>query len=262
MAINSDFEFWFQNEAADRQVDSYVHKFGENPAVGTTFEPVSVGGIYRTPTYGNGTKLRVKAGDADDTAAGTGARKIFIQGIEDVTGDLVSEELVTAGTSAGASSVHTYVRLFRAYVSESGTYATSAAGSQAADVVIENVAGSEDWLTIDATDYPKAQSQVGFYTVPSGFDAYIVSQKMYVDSNKTADIVLFTRGGVLDQAAPYQGFRAQQQFIGVVGEASSEHYSRPIGPYSELTDIGYMAKAAQSASASVNFEVALLRNGE
>ena len=46
---------------------------GMNLAVGTTYAPVSVGGIWRTPQTTGLSRLRVKAGDANDAEGKIGA---------------------------------------------------------------------------------------------------------------------------------------------------------------------------------------------
>lgn len=258
MSVNSYFDALFQPEVAGRQVSTVVHKFGRNSAVGTGFAPVSMGAIYRTPQVGSATRVRVKAGNAADTAAGAGARKIFIQGLT-TDGSEVSEELTTAGESAGANSYYSYIRIYRAYVSESGTYATQSAGSHTADIVIENSAGTEDWLTISSTGFPRAQSQIACYSIPLGYEAYIGHQDIYVDSNKTADVVIFQRRNILDTAAPYAAMRTVDEYTGIVGEANSSTRYVPIGPFPELTDIGYMAKAATSANISISFDIFLFK---
>ena len=210
------------------------------------------------PTYGNGTKLRVKAGNAADTYNGAGARKIYIQGIEDITGNLISEILETNGASAGSNSTYTYLRLFRAYVYESGSYATTASGSHVGDIVIENAAGNSNWLTIDSANYAKGQSEVACYTVPTGYEAYIGRVLVSVDSNKAADVFLYTRTGVLDTGAPYQSLRAQTTYAGVLGVLNSGALISPYGPYEAGTDIGFMAKTSTSANVSVDFLLALV----
>lgn len=234
-----------------------VHKFGRNDAIGTVFTPVALGGVYRTPQAVNATKLRVKAGNAADTATGIGARKINIQGLN-ALGEQVSEELTTAGTSAGADSVNDYIRLYRAFVTESGVYATQSAGSHVGDLVIENAAGSEDWLTIAANGFPRGQSEVAAYTIPVGETGYIRSINLSVDSVKTATIILFQRPGILESVAPYQGMRTVSTYDGVSGALTIEPYS-PLGPFAASTDIGMMGKfGTGTGSISVNFEILLV----
>lgn len=259
MAINT-YNQYVSNYLVNskKPITNVVQKFGRNEDIGTSFEPIAIGGIYRTPQVASATKLRVKAGNAADTAAGNGARKIFIQGLDE-TGALVSEELTTAGESASANSTNDYLRLFRAYVSESGTYATQSAGSHAAAIVIEDSAGSNDWLTIDVTDYPKGQSEVGVYSIPLGSEAYLVAANIFVDTNKAVDVILFQRQSILQTAAPYEAMREVEYYAGVSGSFDVSP-GLPIGPFPELTDIGFMAKASQSSVASVDFELILIDN--
>ena len=235
---------------------SIVHKFGRNDAVGTSFVPVAMGAAFQTPPAASATTLRIKAGgDANDTAAGSGARSVLLQGLDE-TGAEVTETLATAGTSASAVTTTTFMRLYRAYVTGSGTYATAGTQSHADDIVIENGAGGTDWLTIDATDMARGQSEVALYTIPLGKTGYVKSIHISVASNKTADVLMFKRESILDSVAPYQARRLQIQFGAVAGEASLKPFT-PMGPFHELTDIGFMAKAALSAEVDVDFEIIL-----
>ena len=232
--------------------------FGRNSAVDTTFAPIAAGGIYRTPQVSGATTLRVKAGgNANDTAAGTGARKILLTGLDE-TGALKSEELTLAGASAGASTTTTFLRVFRCSISESGTYATTAAGSHSANIAVENTAGTEDWLTIPVGVIPRGQSQIGAFTVPLGKELYIVYSVVSVDSNKVLDVILFQRRDILQTAAPYSAMRTVDEHVGVVGSITKA-YAFPLGPFPALTDIGYMARVASgTADATVTFNYALV----
>jgi len=230
-----------------------VHKFGRNLAVPTSFVGVSVGGLYLTPQVAAATNLRVKAGNTNDTAAGSGARGITLLGLDE-TGAEVEETLATAGVSASSTTSATFIRLYRAYVSTSGTYGTTTAGSHAADIVIENGAGGTDWLTIDSTGYPRGQSEVAFYSVPLGKTAYVTSIQCSVQSNKTADIVMVQRRDILDAAVPYQAMRTVLQLGAVAGHASLRP-ATPFGPFPALTDIGFLSKGAAVSEVDVNFEI-------
>ena len=253
--VNSP-EWWFAVANGDITGVSVVHKFGRHLAVGTGFVPVSVGGAFRTPQVASATTLRVKAGDAIDTAAGDGAREVTLQGLDE-TGTEVTEALATAGTSASSATTATFIRLYRAWVSASGTYASATAGSHQADIVIENGAGGTDWLTIDSTDFPRGQSECGVYSVPLGKTAYIANIHISVDSGKTADVVLFHRGGILETSAPYPAMRVKYQAGGVKGLAML-HTGALMGPYPALSDIGFMAKAAATSEVDVDFELILI----
>lgn len=240
---------------------SLVSKFGRNENVGTSYVPVSIGGIYRTPQVSGATQLRVKAGgDAADAAGGNGAREVTIVGL-DATGALIEEVIATNGISASSNTTNSFLRVFRAFVSSSGTYATASAGSHAAAITIENSAGTEDWFTIDATGFPKGQSEIGAYTVPLGYRAFIKNVNIVVDSAKTADVILFKRENILETAAPYTAMRAQSSLKGVTGEAPVVR-DIPDGPYNALTDFGFMAKLdTGTGEVSVDFDIILEEYG-
>lgn len=237
---------------------SVVHKFGANLAVSTSYVPVTIGGVYQTPQPASATQLRVKAGgNAADTAGGNGAREITLQGLN-ASGELIEEAIATAGASASGNTTNSFMRLFRAYVSASGTYATQSAGSHSDAITIENSGGGTDWLTIDATGFPKGQSEVGAYSVPLGKRAFVPSIIISVDSTKTADVLFFQRQNILEAAAPYSAMRVVLQLGGVSGEETFYPKS-PLGPFPPLTDIGFLAKVASTtAEVDVDFEIILV----
>lgn len=238
-----------------------IHKFGHNDNVGTSYVPICIGGVYQTPLFNAGTTLRIKAGgNANDTAAGTGARSIHIEGI-DSTGERVHEDLVTAGASASANSIHTYVRIFRAYVIESGTYATSAAGSHAANIVIESSGGTEDWATIKVNSFAEAQTGIAAYTVPAGKVAYIKQLYVSVAATKVASIILFQRTNANQLVAPFDAMRVVMEFHNIENDAHFDP-EMPLGPFPEFTDIGLMGHLSSgSGEIDADFEI-LLRDTE
>lgn len=237
---------------------SSIKKFGRNSAVGTSFVPVALGGIYRTPQSGSATTLRVKAGgNANDTAAGSGARAVTLIGL-DQNFAYAEETIATNGASASSATTTTFTRLYRIFVSSSGTYATATAGSHVGSIIIENSAGTEDWGTIGATDFPKSQSEIGAFSIRSGRTGYVKLRDLSIDSGKTIDLIFFSRSNIDETAAPYTAMRAQSVVSGVTG-GSIETFGSvdvPFGPYVGPTDVGFMAKVASgTASVSVEFEI-------
>ena len=229
---------------------SVVHKFGKNDGVGGSPEPLCLGGIYRMPQVANATTLRVKAGNANDTAGGSGAREVTLIGLDE-TGAEVIEAVPTAGASAGAASTATFIRLYRAYVSASGTYPLAiGTNSQAAAIVIEKGAGSEDWMIIAAT---MAQSHVGAYTIPLGKTGYLNSWFATDDGNKDYDLMLFVRENILETAASYSGFRNMTHLVGIK-DPFVPVFKVPEGPFPALTDIVWAARAGQATTVSIDFE--------
>jgi len=250
-------DYYYEIAAGGVPGVSVVHKFGA--VIGITsssvYKPVALGEDYNTPQVSGATALRVKAGNTNDTAAGSGAQEVTLQGLDE-TGALVEEALATAGTSASSATSATFIRLFRAWVSASGTYASVTAGSHAADIVIENGSGGTDWITIDATGFPKGQSQVAIYTVPLGKRAFVSDYKLTTGGNKSVDFIFFQRQNILETSAPYTAMRSILELTQVDTEFSPK-YGVPLGPFPALTDIGWMAKGANTPDVTVDFEIIL-----
>lgn len=239
-----------------------VNKFGRNTAVGTTFVPVCHGGIYRTPQASGATALRIKAGgNANDTAAGSGAQEVTLVGLDQNFNE-VTEAVATAGASASSATTNTFTRLYRAYVSKSGTYASQSAGSHAADITIENGAGGTDWATIsDDLGFPASQSEIAAYSVPAGHTAYVFRANIFVDSSKTTYALFFHRAGADDTAAPYEAMRLKSVSgpISGVNHITLSGTLIPLGPFVGPCDIGFMAKVnSTTAEVSVEFEIFLV----
>ena len=87
--------------------------------------------------------------------------------------------------------------------------------------------------------------------------AYINYIHVSVDTNKVADILLMKRESVLDAAAPYKAMRVVRTITGIVGEEDITP-KRAIGPFPELTDIGFMAKvSATTGAVDIDFELSV-----
>lgn len=238
-----------------------IHKFGHNHEVGTSFVPIASLGVYRTPQVSAATTLRIKAGgDANDTAAGSGAREVTFYGIDE-TGAEVEEAVATNGALASSPTTTTFIRLFRARVTASGTYASATAGSHAATITIENGTGTEDWAEIPfhTSGFPESTTQIAAYTVPNGWTAFIKSAEISVDSNKVADILGFSRTGVLQTAAPYDAMRVFVEYGAAVGTIQIKPVV-PYGPFPANTDFGFMGKvSATTGEIDIDIEIILIR---
>jgi len=236
---------------------SVVHQFGRNESVGTTLVPIALNGIYQTPT--GLTSLEIVSGSADDTAAGSGAQKVFVQGLS-TDWELTSEIVTMNGTTAVALA-NQYFRIFSAYVYESGTYANTATPSHAGIITIRTAGAGASWLVINGISvFAKGQSQCGVYTVPTGYTAYISTVDIYVETTKPATIFLFKREGADVASAPYTAMRIVKEWNGIDGPSSSRD-SVPLGPFPEKTDFGFASVvAANDARVSVDFEILLVKN--
>lgn len=249
--VGNDF---FLEVAEGGEIPQYalVHKFGASASVGTTLSPIALSNVYQTPTTPQ--NLEFISSSTDDEAAGSGARQVTVIGIgADWTE--VSQTVTTNGTTAVALTTP-LLRLYRWYVSSSGTYATASAASHVGTLTIRAAGAGVTWSTITVTPFAMGQSQIGSYTVPLGKTAYLLSADLYVSSTKAVDLLLFQRPNANDITAPYSGgLRLVSQWAGVTGHVQYKPRA-PRGAFVGPCDIGFMGKVASgTGTASVEFEL-------
>ena len=238
-----------------------VHKFGHNGAV-TALTPVCDGGVYQTPTAA--VTIAAISDDVDDTAAGAGAQQLTIEYLDS---DFVEQigTLEMNGTTETTETILDVLRIVRAYVSRSGTYATSAAGSQQGTITFKVASAGATWGTIPeigVSGMGVGQSLIGAYTVPAGHTAYVLTTQASVEvsGTKSADIYFFARSNADDVTTPFSGAMRMKSLVGsVAGVNQANHKSYEA--YAAKTDIGFMAFASSSAAVSVDFEMLLVADG-
>ena len=193
-----------------------VSKFGSNPAVPNgSFELISSLSVAPYAGYLQAaTTVRVKSGgNAADTAAGAGARTVTVEGIDDSLNAAI-ETLTLAGSSASSSSSTSFFRIHRAYVATVGSYTSP---WNTAAIVIENTAGTADLITILAADAQTLHCQ---YTVPTGYDAYLVGISLIPEGNKSVDFELLTRANIDDVSVPVAPARRRGFWPGILAQYS------------------------------------------
>lgn len=227
---------------------------GRNAAVGEIFVPVSPGGLYRTPQANGATSLRIRAGgDAADSVIGSGARRIELYGLN-AEGREVIELLDTAGTAQSLATANQFMRLFRARVVLSGTYATQDEGSHAADIVIEDTAGLI-WTTIPENGFPESTTRIGAFTTPVNYEAYLIGFRINAQAQKLADAAVFQRENVLELSPPYTAMRNRIELFNISGFIDLSYDAPLYVP--PLSDIGVLA-LVDGQTAQVNSELGLL----
>lgn len=247
----------FLAEVAKGRVPGYslVQKFGAG-LLTTTLKPIAQSGIYKTPS--SATALEY-VGAATDTALGAGAREITLQGLDE-DWEEVTQVIATNGTTAVPIPIP-LTRLYRWYVSKSGTYATMSTGSHVGIQTIREAGAGATWSTIPITPFPIGQSQIGVYTVPKGKVAYLLSKHIFTDTSKTADIYFFQRTNADISTAPFSPMRLVEREVGVQGGYALE-FMAPKGPFIGPCDIGFMGKVSlTSADCSVEFELLIIDVG-
>lgn len=235
---------------------SIVHKFGRNTAVpNASFEFVNLLGMTAWPLSAP-TTVRIKAGDVADDVGGAGARTIAINGIDSNFNES-TVVLATNGTSASATTVTSFWRVHRAWVSSVGTYGAA----NTAAVVVENGAGGTDLIKIGIE---AGQTQFAGWTVPAGKTAYLISAHLMVDSGKSADIVMYMRENMDVTSGEMSSKRVQFYWDGVLGHMNF----RPAGPSRPMkpkTDFWFEAQGSGAQTeVSIDFELLVVeaRRGE
>lgn len=232
---------------------SVVHKFGAINGLTTTLTPITNGGFYRTPT--STVTLEAISTSANDTAAGTGLQQLTIEYLDsNFNVQVATMEMAGAAASTTVSGV---LRLLRMYGTRSGTYATQTSFSQKGAITVREAGGGITWgtLPVESGTLGLGQSLIGCYTVPMGKRAYILSQFLSVDSNKSVNFYFMARANANDITPPYSGLlRVKNVHIGVNSFIGEEHST--LESYDEYTDLFYMGKTSTgTASASAEFEM-------
>lgn len=257
MKISSDE---YLAEVARGNVDGayIVDKFGSNDNVGTTFEPVASSGLYQMTT--TLTSLEVLSNNANDTALGTGAREVTIEGIG--TDWQVVREVVTLNGTTPVATVNQYYRVYKCYVCASGSYASVAApSSHAGTIDVRTVGAGAVWGEINVfNSFSLSSSEIGMFTVPKGHTGYILDEHIHIESGKKCHTVLFKREGADIVVAPFSAMIAMdlERFLEKKFTFTKRGFGEAlVGP----CDVGFMAAAdTGTTSISVEFQILIVRD--
>ncbi len=146
--------------------------FGYNGDVDTSMETVwPYGGLLAFPT--TALQMSVSSENANDTSAGTGARTIYISGL-DANSNTVSETVSMNGQTA-VTTANSYLHINQCYVATAGSL-DSAAGS--IYIGTGTVTLGVPATVYDVIQYDYNTRITGSYTVPAGYTGY-VSQGLF-----------------------------------------------------------------------------------
>ena len=241
---------------------SIINKFGRNGVVGTTLSHISITGQYQTPQTAQ--SLEILSSNANDTAAGSGGRKVLVEGLD--SNFDIQTEIVTLNGLTPVALTNQFMRVYRMYMYESGSYVTISTPSHLGQITLRGVGAGANWVRIDtvegtATGFGIGQSQIGSYTIPRGYTAYLLSKTFSVEAAKPTSIYFFKREQSNDVVAPYSGIMRLfeendgiQDAFHIVGRA-------PIQTIPEMSEVGFFAKVGTgTASVSVEFQLLLIAN--
>jgi hypothetical protein len=244
----------FELQVARGQISWHkrTFQFGTNTAVGTGFSTIWAGGsstLYTYPT--SATVLKISSGSASDTAAGTGARTVVVNGLDANYNEI--SEIVSLNGQTAVNTVNSYLRFNEMLVLTAGS------GGTAAGVLYAGVGTVT--TGVPATIYGQAPlgynaSDQAFWTVPAGYTAYINSAT-WSSSNTTANIAVT---GSLN-IRPLGGvFSVQSTCKMLAGNSFDRHFDTAVQVL-EKSDIE-MRAASSTAGSSVTgeFHVIYIQN--
>lgn len=247
-------DFWLRVLRGDIAEYSGQHIFGTNQAVGTSFVPIARGGVYQTPTAA--AALELVSSSANDTSAGTGARTVKVIGLN--SSWAIQEQTVTMNGTTAVALATDLIRAYSIEVVTSGTYGTAAAASHAGTITLQGSGAGAIWLQIYPTNFPRAGSQCGVITIPTGKTGIVNFHYVSVEANKPATIIFLSRESADTVAAPYSPVICRYELGGLQGYASLIDTAEPQGPYVGPCDIGFMGRFdTGTGSISCEFELIL-----
>lgn len=182
-----------------------VSLFGRNPSIGTSPEDVWMNGGDYNFLLG-ATTLEVVSNSSEDDYTGLGCRVILINGLNENLEE--TAELVPLVGDGISTTTNTFWRINSAYVAQVGTVR----GSNYNDIDIQSTGGNllvgkitGEYGDINTADYGIGKTLLGVYTVPAGKTGYIMSMYANIDTNKTADMWLYTVNNIDDVTPPTSG---------------------------------------------------------
>lgn len=160
--------FGLQVSRGQIQGHETVIVFGYNPDVDTTTESVwPDGGTIPHPT--SASVLKISSSDANDTSAGTGARTVFIEGLDDDYN--VVSETVTLNGQTEVNTANSYLYVNKFYVLTAGSGGENAGNINAGT---GTVTAGVPAVLYDIIAAGNNNRTTAHYCVPAGYTGYMI----------------------------------------------------------------------------------------
>ncbi len=231
-----------------------IQKFGRNEDVDTVIVDINMLDVNYSWLQSAST-LEAISTDVNDTAGGSGAQTIMIEGL-DASFNEISESLTMLGTSATSATSASFIRVHRAYVVTSGTYSGTGSGSHLGDIKIRLSSAGADQLLISTSPLAVGQTQAARYTIPNGKTGYLIDFTRSVDTSKVADVYFFKRENADDVATPFDAMRIVFMMDGVTDQMSRNRDGL-MQKFLQKTDL-WTAAVSTSVNAEVEVSFSLL----
>jgi hypothetical protein len=222
--------FYYDVALGNVSDQSITHKFGRNPDIATAsgFEAVwNGGGSYTGHDPSAAETVEVFSSDANDAAAGTGARTVQVYGLDSDWAE--QNETVTLNGATAVDTANTYIRLNRMIVRTVGS-----TGSNEGTITARQNVTTANVFAVMPIGYN--QTMIAAWTVPSATDRNAFIQAWYASlAGKTS-----ANCNVRLLARPFGECFQVKEEIALMGAGSSYIYRRydsPKGPFAAKTDI-------------------------
>lgn len=161
-----------------------LFKFGLNSDINGSLETIwSHSTPYVYPTAA--TVMKVSSSSASDTADGTGARTVFVAGLDANYNEISETVTLTGQTSVNTTQL--FLRVFRSYVVTAGSGGTAAGTLYIGTGTVTSGVPATIYAVIDVGDN---QTNMAMWTVPAGYTLYIYRGTFSAASNNAAQFVL------------------------------------------------------------------------
>jgi hypothetical protein len=246
-----------KNEAFDLQVargqiqgHEAFCQFGINSAVGATLETVWVGGdAYTFPS--SATATTISSSNANDTSDGTGARTVFVEGLN-ARYERVMETASLNGQT-GVTLTNQYLRVNKIIILTAGS-----GGASAGSIFVGTgtVTTGVPAVVLNRTGSSSNESESGFYSVPAGYSAYITRWTMSSSNNTANEATRF-----ILRVRPFGGVFGYKAVYNIPGNGIYECEAAYPLPLQEKTDLEVMALAtAGSSYVTTQLQIILVKN--
>ena len=241
----------FELQVSRTQVDghSYLFQFGQAPTVTTNQTVWATTGVYAYPA--TATVMKISSASASDTSAGTGARTVFISGL-DSSYAVISETVILNGQTA-VNTVNSYLRINDFYVLTCGS------GNTAAGIIYAGTGSVTSGVpatvySLMPTGY-NSQTQA-IYTGPAGYTAF-VSSYTFTSNNTTANTICSGFLYVYLFGSSFPTIEASARFN--AGNIFDRHFDCPL-KFNEKTDLELRVSAGASGQMSGEMHMILIKN--
>jgi hypothetical protein len=176
----------FDLQVSRNQIQGHktLFKFGNNSDINGTLETIwSQGGIYAYPA--SAIAMKVSSSDNADDVAGTGARTVVVQGLDQDYNE--ASETVSLDGQTEVLTTTTFIRVFRAFVATAGSGGTAAGTIYVGTGTVTTGVPATIYAAIPLGEN---QTQMALWTVPAGYTLYINGGIFSAASNNVAQYVL------------------------------------------------------------------------